>query len=316
MIADDVGNLKIRPLTPELLDHAMRKLNEDPKRREADVQAIRDWLKKQAHIVGQPDDQMIITFLRGCKFSLERTKEKLDMYYTIKTMVPELFKNRNLKNNEVLQEILKLGFFFPVGEDDEGRKVYVMVGGKDEPGKYKVEDVMKVNFMMMDHIMMHDDASVIKGTVNVMDMAQMKMAHATQMMPSFIKKITVCSEEGYPFRPQGMNFINMASFLNTIFKLFQSFSKEKINRRTFVHGKDLESLYKKVPRKSLPKEYGGDAGSVDDLAKDFIDKILAFNDWFVADEKNGVDEKKRTGKSKTQQDLFGMEGSFRQLNLD
>ncbi|XP_059490150.1 alpha-tocopherol transfer protein-like [Neocloeon triangulifer] len=315
-MVDDVGSLKIRPLSLDLLEHAKEKLHEDPRRREADVQAIRDWLKKQAHIIGKPDDQMIINFLRGCKFSLERTKEKLDMYYTMKTMVPELFKNRDLTKNQTLRDILDYGFFFPVGIDKEGRRVFNMIGGKDEPGKVKMEDIMKVNFMMMDHIMMHDDVAIIKGTVTVMDMSQTKLGHATQMMPSFIKKVSVCSEEGYPLRPQAMNFIYMPSFMDTIFKLFQSFSKEKINQRTFVHGKNLESLYTKVPKEVLPKEYGGDAASVDDLGRDFVKQVIAFNDWFVADEKNGVDEKKRVGKSRTAQDLFGMEGSFRKLNLD
>jgi len=107
-MADDVGSLKIRPLSPELLEQAKKKLNEDPKRRAADVQAIRDWLKKQPHIIANPSDQLLISFLRGCKFSLERTKEKLDMYYTMKTIVPEFFKNRDL-SNETLKEILNLG---------------------------------------------------------------------------------------------------------------------------------------------------------------------------------------------------------------
>lgn len=41
------------------------------------------------------DDQWILAFLRGCKFSLERTKEKIDAYYTIKSALPEFFKNRD-----------------------------------------------------------------------------------------------------------------------------------------------------------------------------------------------------------------------------
>ncbi len=30
----------------------------------------------------QTDDQRLTTFLRGCKFSLEKVKQKLDMYYS------------------------------------------------------------------------------------------------------------------------------------------------------------------------------------------------------------------------------------------
>ena len=36
-----------------------------------------------------------MTFLRGCKYSIERVKEKLDMYYTIRTALPELMIDRD-----------------------------------------------------------------------------------------------------------------------------------------------------------------------------------------------------------------------------
>lgn len=53
-------------------------------------------------------DQWLIAFLRGCKFSLERSKEKMDMYYTLKTIVPEFFANRDPLDDRI-QEILKIG---------------------------------------------------------------------------------------------------------------------------------------------------------------------------------------------------------------
>lgn len=53
------------------------------------------------------DDQWIVTFLRGCKYSLERTKEKLDLYYSIRVTAPELYGIR--PNNPLFDEILNLG---------------------------------------------------------------------------------------------------------------------------------------------------------------------------------------------------------------
>lgn len=53
-------------------------------------------------------DQWLLAFLRGSKFSLERSKEKLDMYYTMRTIVPEIFANRDPLEPKI-QEILKLG---------------------------------------------------------------------------------------------------------------------------------------------------------------------------------------------------------------
>lgn len=42
-----------------------------------------------------------MTFLRGCKFSLEKTKQKLDMYFTMRTAVPEFFANRDVTNQQL-----------------------------------------------------------------------------------------------------------------------------------------------------------------------------------------------------------------------
>jgi hypothetical protein len=53
--------------------------------------------------------QTLIAFLRGCKFSLERTKEKLDMYYTMRTALPDFFGERNMKKSALIREIMELG---------------------------------------------------------------------------------------------------------------------------------------------------------------------------------------------------------------
>lgn len=54
------------------------------------------------------DSQWLITFLRGCKFSLERTKSKIEMFYTLRTALPEFYANRDPMLPEI-QYILKLG---------------------------------------------------------------------------------------------------------------------------------------------------------------------------------------------------------------
>jgi hypothetical protein len=66
----------------------------------------------------------------------------------------------------------------------------------------------------------------------------------------------------------------------------------------------------------LPTEYGGQAGSINDLSNDLNQKLVAMRDYFLEDAKYGVDESKRPGKPKTAATLFGVEGSFRSLNVD
>jgi hypothetical protein len=54
------------------------------------------------------DEDALLAFLRGCSFSLEKTKRKLDMYFTVRAVVPEFFTNREV-NSPDLQHILRLG---------------------------------------------------------------------------------------------------------------------------------------------------------------------------------------------------------------
>ena len=44
--------------------------------------------------------------------------------------------------------------------------------------------------------------------------------------------------------------------------------------------------------------------------------VMAHRDYFLEDEQYGVDEKKRVGKPKSQETLFGVDGTFRQLQID
>jgi hypothetical protein len=45
-------------------------------------------------------------------------------------------------------------------------------------------------------------------------------------------------------------------------------------------------------------------------------KLKSYRNWFLEQENVKVDESRRPGKSFNASDLFGFEGSFRQLNVD
>jgi hypothetical protein len=95
----------IRPITPELQKKATEELNEDPARIKKDIKAFREWIKKSPHIKGRTDDQFLVAFLRGCKYSLERAKQKYDLFYTLKTHAPELLKNRDPLDPKIREAI-------------------------------------------------------------------------------------------------------------------------------------------------------------------------------------------------------------------
>jgi hypothetical protein len=59
------------------------------------------------------------------------------------------------------------------------------------------------------------------------------------------------------------------------------------------------------------------AADITFVSEEWKKKVEARRDWFLENEKYRSDEKKRPGgRPKTQEDLFGLEGPFRQLNVD
>lgn len=100
--------VNIRELSPELQKKAQDELNEVPSRIEEDIEALRTWISKQPHLRTRTDDQYLVTFLRGSKYSLERAKEKIDLLRTVKTLMPEMFIGRD-PTEQITSEIIKLG---------------------------------------------------------------------------------------------------------------------------------------------------------------------------------------------------------------
>ncbi|RLU19744.1 hypothetical protein DMN91_008301 [Ooceraea biroi] len=79
----------------------------------------------------------------------------------------------------------------------------------------------------------------------------------------------------------------------------------------------LEDAKKYFPIDALPNEFGGKAGPVKELMEEQIKKLENFCGWFVEDEKiNRVNESLRIGKNETSNTLFGMDGTFRKLDID
>lgn len=134
------------------------------------------------------DDQFLLAFLRGCKFSLERAKEKVDMYYSIRSTMPEFFDNRD-PQNEKLQRVMSLGLSLPLPLIDEssGRRLYLIRQGAYNPSEISILDVMKVSYMITDLLIWEDDNTIIAGETVLIDLKGLSFAHISQLNPTLLK---------------------------------------------------------------------------------------------------------------------------------
>lgn len=82
----------------------------------------------------------------------------------------------------------------------------------------------------------------------------------------------------------------------------------------YVHGDNMESLYRYVPKRFLPTEYGGEAGSIDSLIDHWIQKFTVENERILEWDKYGTDETKRKNAPITEETILSIpDGTFDEL---
>ncbi|XP_050675537.1 alpha-tocopherol transfer protein-like [Leptidea sinapis] len=309
--------MTIRPLPGHLQEKAFKELFEDPERVESDIAAIRTWLQKQPHLASaNPSDQKIVSFLRGSKYSLERTKEKLDMSYTLRSLVPEIFQNRDPLDPKI-QRILAKGVFLPlrICAKDGFRPILIRLSSEIGPD-VTMADMVKIIFMIIDLLIEEDDNFVIAGQEAISDSKNLGFALLSQFTPALAKKVVTSFEKALPLRLKAVHLINTAPGFETSYILLKTFLSEKLRNRFHVHNKNFAALYETFPQEMLPEEYGGSNGSIQELTDYWKVKVESRRDWFLEEDKARSNEYLRPGKPKTTSSLFGVEGSFRKLDVD
>ncbi|XP_055707181.1 alpha-tocopherol transfer protein-like [Phlebotomus papatasi] len=307
----------IRQLTPELAKLAQEELNEVPERISEDIAALKEWIRKQPHLRARADDQFLVGFLRGCKWSLERAKEKIDSFYTARTVVHELMSPRDPLLEKNLT-ILRLGYLVPLPHTEfpHSPRVVLIRYGCYDPDQYSIVDVLRLSVMIGDLMHLDDDNRMCAGEMALVDMENTTMKHFFQVTPMLMKKLAMMTQEAAPIRQKGFHFFNTAAGFEVAFGAFRNLMKEKLRQRFQVHGNGLESIIKVVPQKILPKEYGGDAGSVQDILAYWEKKLIENREYLLSEANFGVDEDKRINGKNEMQEIYGTQGSFRKLEID
>ncbi|CAH1779664.1 unnamed protein product [Owenia fusiformis] len=303
-------------LDDKVLKKAVKELNEDPKQRALQIEALREWVKRQPHLNSRTDDTFLLRFLRHAKFSQLKAQKTLDNFWTVRTVegkgAPEWFKSMDPKDPKN-EEILDLGMQIPLpGRDDQGRKVILVRSGGYDPYKHDFGAMMKTSFMMNDILLM-DEENQVHGFVLLQDFTDFGLAHATNWNREIIGKAMKCWQDMYPTRNKGSNFYNTPTIFNALMEVFKLFMKEKSKKRMKFHWSSIESLHKEVPKRILPDYMGGEAGSLEELKKNWKAEVMANREELLLNGKYGVDESKRPNEDAS---LGGMQGSFRKLAVD
>ncbi|KAJ3652343.1 hypothetical protein Zmor_018318 [Zophobas morio] len=279
-----------------------------------DLETIKEWLKKQPHLPDTWDDEMLMGYLRNCSFSLEKTKTKLDKYFTMKTALPEMFANRDFTKPE-FQKLLKLVEVGVMpGLNSDGYSVYAARLLASENDDLDFSLVPKTILMICD-IYIKKEVVGGPGDVFVVDASRFHLKYLAQITPTLAKNFFTFVNDAIAVKIKQFHIIRASAIVEFFIKFLSPFMKEKIRNRIHVH-EDLDTLFDYVPKGLLPEEFGGTAGKLEKHMDEVLVAAYEYNSWLKGQEDVKADETKRMGRSVNQDNLFGMDGSFKKLVID
>ncbi|XP_023311854.1 uncharacterized protein LOC108905892 [Anoplophora glabripennis] len=154
---------------------------------DGDIEIIRNWVKSQPHLPEMPSDNMIEFFLAINKFSVERTKQKLDMYYTIRPLIPEIYDHCNLRIPQMQGDNAGVFVSLPKQTKDLYRVYITKIRGED----FDIYQFLAHMINLMEIAFHHD---IAQGLLFVVDHTDLNMSHVMKMTPSAIKRLTIVLE--------------------------------------------------------------------------------------------------------------------------
>ncbi|KYM98124.1 PREDICTED: alpha-tocopherol transfer protein-like [Cyphomyrmex costatus] len=289
-------------------------LKKNPKLKESDIQILREWCKKQPHLPKITDSEFAL-FLHSNYYQLEPTKSTIDNFFTVRTHVPEFFYNRDLNNNKELKQAIEVITIQSLERNT--REGYKIIYGRlldNEPSKYVFNDAIKLLFMVMDLCLYTEN--ICDGYVFVCDMKDFSLGHINRLNLIFLKKFFYYLQEGLPIRLKSSHLINISPIIDMLLNMVKPLMKKQLMDTIYTHTTN-DTLEKFVPLDILPNEAGGQGSSVQELHNKQIQKLVDHFAWFREEEANHrVNESLRPGKAKTVMDLFGVEGTFKKLEID
>lgn len=290
----------------EELDNDSREVfKEDKETIEANLTELRAWILSSPHLKNvRQDDLFLRYFLRGCNYSLANTKDRLDLYFTARSVLPCWFGAWEPREPQV-EEVLRAGVFLPLhGYDRQGRYCFLVRLAQLSPSTMQAENCFKVFIMMFALTMEGNRQANTKGMSIIVDMEGMTVSHATMMTPTLLKKLVVLFLETYPLDNDTLTelsrlyFLNMPKVLEKLFSLFVSFLTKRLRKTISLQDKNCPVLLAELGEEILPAEYGGTNTNTGDLTEFWLKEMVRQSAWLAGELQFRTDETARVGKDR------------------
>ncbi|KAG7200000.1 hypothetical protein KM043_014424 [Ampulex compressa] len=258
---------------------------EDTKKKYPEItDEILEELQKRAqenNLSAIPKEQLAI-FAHSCYFNVEAAARCMEVYYRMRSTIPEFFANRD-PNLENLQRCLQMQIVAasPVLDRNGCQLVFYKLMDT-EPRHYVLNDAIKMILMLIEAVLYTQGCCA--GYIFVMDMQGVKFGHLTRITISTIQKFFEYIQEGLPIRMKSIHIVNAVWFTGKLLTIFKPFMKKEFYQLLHCHTGDISELHAYIEQDFLPQDYGGKLDSFKDMRESTYQKLKQLRDYFMEEE--------------------------------
>ncbi|KAI5638793.1 CRAL/TRIO domain-containing protein [Phthorimaea operculella] len=284
----------------------------DETRLKQDVEILKSWIMKQNHFVVRDFEPAYLErYLITNKGSIERAKSRFDRLCTLRTLLPELAQDFDIKNEFAGLWRCTRQCVLPKPTKDHYRVIISQVYNGEDHGKAELLHFYRLS-IYFEYMLLHDYTA---GIEFIMDNRNMSLGLLAKMSPIVMSKFYAFAE-AYGFRLKALHIISNSWMLETVASIMTKGMSDKLSKRIQIHS-SVETLQRFIPREALPVDYGGEEKNIQELSASFVKEISSDQHMarmdFISEAK--TDESKRLTCT-FNEEYLGMPGSFKTLCVD
>ncbi|KAL1501764.1 hypothetical protein ABEB36_007031 [Hypothenemus hampei] len=248
------------------------------------VNILKEWLANCDYNFNHSiQDELIVIFLLSCNNDIPLTKNTIKMYYQCKKDSPEIFDNRDMEREEIKAAMNTVYMSSLPIRTDENYAVHYFKLADTNYLHFDLVPLMKLSYMLLD---ITQERNLPNGLVVLLDMKGVGLMHLSRIKLNFLKKYFQFLQEGFPLQLKVIHIVNAVYFFDKIMSLIKLCTKSEIIEMIKIYAPNTsqEKLFKLIPKKCWPADYGGELPSAETLHQKTWEQFKKKQDFWMLEE--------------------------------
>ncbi|XP_035226932.1 retinaldehyde-binding protein 1-like isoform X1 [Stegodyphus dumicola] len=249
-------------LDEESLLYLMQQRNENPETRKIHLEQLRGMILENKSLNPCLEENFLLRFLRGAKYDIHKAYNRMQKYYNLRNIYPDVFSNFVPSSTLQVQSLQHLTAL-PYRGKDKTVVIIVKMGNIDS-SLASFEEILRFDLLILETLLINP-ATQLTGISFIFDLNGFSNQQIALFTPRNLRMCMDVFQYSSYMRIKNLHFINTPGLLYTLYRCLFPMMLEKYKDRTVAHLNDdnWESFHSYFPPEILPEEYGGQLKSSD-----------------------------------------------------